>query len=129
MPTQKLHRMNLRIPVLSRMADDVQNGGSLRRSTAILMWSAYAAHAAVTVWALAKPDKQLKSPRWAIPVGWAAAAGGAGLCVAAMSRFASAAEVEEPATTPSPRGVSIATPATRSIWDTSSPWAARRWSA
>ena len=94
MPTQKLHRMNLRIPVLSRMADDVQNGGSLRRSTAILMWSAYAAHAAVTVWALAKPDKQLKSPRWAIPVGWAAAAGGAGLCVAAMSRFASAAEVE-----------------------------------
>lgn len=83
-----------RLPVLARMARDVERRGSLSRSTAILMWSTYAAHAAVTGWALLRPDQRLPICPRVARLGWPAVAGGVGLCVAAMSRFASVGEIE-----------------------------------
>ncbi|GAT07956.1 putative membrane protein [Mycolicibacterium novocastrense] len=83
-----------RLPLLSRMARDVCQGGSMRRSTALYMWSAYGAHAAVNGWALACPDRRLPVPRKVSSIGWVAVIGGIGLCIAGMSRFANLGEVE-----------------------------------
>lgn len=77
-----------RLPLLSRMADDMTRHGSLRPSTATAMWTAYAAHTAVTGWALAQRTAPLPVPaRTAGAAGAGLVAAGAGLCVAGMNRF------------------------------------------
>lgn len=43
-----------RLPLLARMANDIERRGSMRSSTAAAMWAAYAAHTALTAWALAR---------------------------------------------------------------------------
>ncbi len=76
------------------MARDVDDVGTLRRRTAVQMWAAYGVHAALTAWALARPDHHLRVPDAARPIGVVAVAGGIGLCVAGMGRFSGPAQLE-----------------------------------
>ena len=83
-----------RLPLVSTMAGDLDEHGSLRASTAATMWTAYAAHTAFTGWSLARGALPLPVPEGvARPVGAAMLAAGAGLCVAGMGRFAGAEEL------------------------------------
>jgi protein-S-isoprenylcysteine O-methyltransferase Ste14 len=78
-----------RLPLLSRMADDMERHGSLRRSTAAAMYTAYAAHTALTGWALVGRGAPLPlAPVAARVAGAGLSAVGGGACVAGMSRFA-----------------------------------------
>lgn len=83
-----------RLPLLARMANDMDGHGSMRASTAAAMWTAYSAHAVLTAWVLAR-----RSVRLPIPPGPARVAGGAlitagaGLCVAGMRPFTGVEEL------------------------------------
>lgn len=94
MPTTTLADVARALPPLSQMARDVRDGGSLRRSTAAVMWLAYGAHAAITARALARPDDRLPVPRPVAPLGWLGVVAGGALCLAGMRRFASPGEIE-----------------------------------
>ena len=84
------------VPLLSQMARDLTRDGALRPATAAAMWTAYAAHTAVTGWFLARRPVRAPLPS-SRPAGRAAGAGlvvaGLGACVAGMSRFAGPDEV------------------------------------
>ena len=43
-----------RLPLLSKMADDMERHGSMRSSAAAAMWTAYTTHIALTGWPLAR---------------------------------------------------------------------------
>lgn len=77
-----------RLPLLARMQRDLHQGGALRPSTAATMWTAYGAHAVLTVLALRRGAWPLRLPGPVVGVGVLAAAGGVGLCAAGMGRFA-----------------------------------------
>lgn len=77
------------------MARDVRETGSLRQSTAIMMWLAYAAHAIGVVYALLRTDRRLPMPdAMARAVGPGAVAAGTALTISGMSMFETAGEVE-----------------------------------
>lgn len=83
-----------RLPLLSRMADDMTRHGSMRTSTAAVMWTAYTTHTALTGWALARQAPTLPvPPGLARVLGASLVAAGGGLCVAGMSRFSGVEEV------------------------------------
>lgn len=94
MLTESTGQVLRRLPPLAQMARDVHEGGSLRRSTAAVMWVAYGSHAAFVGRALGHPDGRLPVPPKLAGAGWLAAIGGGALCVAGMRRFASPGEVE-----------------------------------
>lgn len=84
-----------RLPLLSSMARDVRERGTLTKPTATRMWLAYGVHAAVTAWVLTRPDRLLPLPSaLARPVGLVVAAGGLALCGGGMSRFSGLGELE-----------------------------------
>lgn len=76
------------------MARDIREGGALRRSTAVIMWLAYGAHAALTARSVAKSDNRLPVPGRVSRSGWLVTAAGSALCVAGMRQFASPGEIE-----------------------------------
>lgn len=83
-----------RVPLLSTMARDLTDNGSLRPSTATAMWAGYAAHTVTTGWALRHRALPLPLPtRPAQLTGAVFVAAGTGLCVAGMSRFTSPREL------------------------------------
>jgi len=83
-----------RLPLLSSMAKDLNEQGSLRTSTAAGMWAAYTTHTGLTGWALARRVGPLPIPTGAARVAGAALiTTGAGLCVVGMSRFTGAQEL------------------------------------
>lgn len=83
-----------RLPLLSQMAEDMETRGSLCRSTAAAMWSAYVTHTAVTAWTLGRRADRLPVPPGVARVAGAAlATAGAGLCIAGMGRFSGVAEL------------------------------------
>ena len=83
-----------RLPLLARMANDIDKRGSMRSSTAAAMWAAYAAHTALTAWVLARQPLRLPLPPGPARVAGAAlVAAGAGLCVTGISRFTGVEEV------------------------------------
>lgn len=82
------------LPLLSRMANDMDQLGSMRTSTAAAMWTAYTTHTALTAWALARQFLPLPiAVRAAGVAGAALVAAGGGLCVAGMSRFTGVEEL------------------------------------
>ena len=83
-----------RLPLLASMANDMEQYGSMRPSTAAAMWAAYAAHTAFTGWALTRRLVRLPIPPGSARVAGAVlVAAGSGVCVAGMGRFAGVEEV------------------------------------
>lgn len=83
-----------RLPLLSNMANDLHEHGSLRTTTAVSMWTAYTVHVALTGWALARRAGPLPTPAGSAHVlGAALTATGAALCIAGMSRFTGTLEL------------------------------------
>lgn len=83
-----------RLPLLARMASDIDQRGSIRSSTAAAMWTAYAAHTALTGWMLARQSLNLPlRPGPARVAGAGLVAAGAGMCVIGISRFTGVEEV------------------------------------
>lgn len=82
------------VPVLGRMARDLDERGALRPSTATIMWIAYLAHAGLTMRALRSPDLRLPLPTCTARLAGAASVGaGAALCVDAMRQFSGPSEL------------------------------------
>ncbi|MEU4361860.1 isoprenylcysteine carboxylmethyltransferase family protein [Promicromonospora sp. NPDC023987] len=76
------------MPLLGRMARDLDQHGQLRPSTATSLWIAYLTHAGLTVRALRSPDHRLPLPTWPARVAGAASVGvGVAACVSAMRQF------------------------------------------
>jgi protein-S-isoprenylcysteine O-methyltransferase Ste14 len=93
-----------RVPLLSAMARDLADHGSLRLPTSAAMWTAYAGHSLLTAWALRRRAVPLPAPsRPARLAGAALVAAGTAMCVAGMTRFTSPRELtgtrNEPLTT------------------------------
>ncbi|HEX2174671.1 MAG TPA: methyltransferase [Nocardioidaceae bacterium] len=93
-----------RVPLLSAMARDLADHGSLRLPTSTAMWAAYAGHGLLTAWALRR--RAVPLPARSGPArlaGVAMVAAGAAMCVAGMTRFTSPRELtgtrNEPLTT------------------------------
>lgn len=76
------------------MSKDIDNCGTLRRSTAKKMWGAYGGHAGLTAWALVRTDGLLPVPAEVRSIGIVASAAGVALCVAGMGRFSGLAQLE-----------------------------------
>lgn len=76
------------LPLLARMANDIDQHGSLRSSTATGMWAAYTAHTALVTWSLVRQSAHLPiASRPARVAGTAMTTAGVGLCIAGMRRF------------------------------------------
>ena len=83
-----------RLPLIARLANDMDQHGSMRSSTAAVMWTAYTTHTALTVWSLARQHVPLPiSRRPAGVAGTALIAAGTGLCVAGLRRFTGVEEL------------------------------------
>jgi protein-S-isoprenylcysteine O-methyltransferase Ste14 len=88
-------------PLLDRMARDLRTAGRLHPSTTAWMYTAYAAHAALTVRALvAGPAGARLSGEAAKPAGAALTVAGSALCAAGMGRFGGAGQVSGTRTGP-----------------------------
>ena len=82
------------LPLLSKMASDMDHRGALRTSTATAMWTAYTIHTALTGWALALQSVPLPAAaKTAGVAGGALVVVGGGLCVAGMSMFTGVEEL------------------------------------
>lgn len=84
----------LAIPTLRRMRREFDAAGDLSSPTVAAMYACYATHATATAQAARQRAGALPLPsRPAVTAGAALVAGGTGLCVAGMRRFASAGQI------------------------------------
>jgi protein-S-isoprenylcysteine O-methyltransferase Ste14 len=83
-----------RLPLLARMRGELLDQGSLQPTTVVAMYVAYGVHAAATAVSLRSRWLELPAPRRAARLSGAVlAAGGTGLCVLGMRRFAGPGQV------------------------------------
>lgn len=84
----------LTVPLLRRMRRELESTGALNSPTVAVMYACYAGHAAATAQAARHRVGALPVPAQpATGAGVALMAGGASLCVAGMSRFASSSQI------------------------------------